>query len=65
MAEAQKCYRCSRVGKTCIYGARLSGSVICEYILHTHQRRGCAPEACDKYARRAGARGRKPKCTGS
>ncbi len=50
---AVQTYRCSKVGKTCIYGCRLSGEPICEYILIEHHRRGCPPEACDKYARKA------------
>ncbi len=54
---------CSKVGKSCIYGCRLSGEPICGYILVEHHRRGCPPEACDKYVRKA--RGRKPGCMGS
>lgn len=58
-------YDCKRVGKTCAYGGRLSGAVVCEYILAEHRRRGCPAEACDRYRRKAGTRGRKPGCTGS
>lgn len=60
-------YRCSKVKKTCDYwrGTQHNGTKTCNYLLMEKQRRGCPAEACDKYKRREGVRGRKPKCTGS
>lgn len=52
-------YQCSKVGKSCIYGSKLSGNPICEYILIKHSMRDCPPEACDKYMRKKRRRRKK------
>ena len=47
--------KCSEVIKTCKYCGIVNGtkqcstSVTCDYLLKTGKRRGCSPEACDKY----------------
>lgn len=50
----KKTYKCSKVKQTCKYCGRISSpkatfSNTCDYLLKTGKRRGCNPEACDKY----------------
>ena len=54
-------YQCSKVIKTCIYAEKLGAAMMCNYIGATGHRRGCDPEACDKYKKVERKRGRKPK----
>ena len=54
-------YQCSKVMKTCIYAEKLGAAMMCNYIAIAKHRRGCDPEACDKYKKAERKRGRKPK----
>lgn len=54
-------YQCSKVIKTCAYAKKVGGALTCNYIGIEGHRRGCEPEACDKYRRIYLKRGRKPK----
>ena len=54
-------YQCSKVIKTCIYAEKLGAAMMCNYIAIAKHRRGCDPEACDKYKKVERKRGRKPK----
>ena len=54
-------YQCSKVMKTCIYAEKLGAAMMCNYIAIAKHRRGCDPEACDKYKKVERKRGRKPK----
>ena len=50
-------YKCSEVIKTCTYAENAGAAMICNYIGIEGHRRGCDPEACDKYKKdRAQAR---------
>lgn len=42
-------YQCSKVIKTCAFATKIGGAFICDYINIEGHRRGCDPEACDKY----------------
>ena len=55
----KKTVKCSECSETCKYACYMSMGakgipkfVSCDYILHTSQRRGCSPEACDKYEKK-------------
>lgn len=54
-------YQCSKVIKTCAYAEKVGGALACGYISIEGHRRGCEPEACDKYKKIVKKRGRKPK----
>lgn len=54
-------YQCSKVIKTCIYAEKMGAAMMCNYIAIAKHRRGCDPEACDKYKKVERKRGRKPK----
>ena len=54
-------YKCSEVIKTCTYAENAGAAMICNYIGIEGHRRGCDPEACDKYKKIERKRGRKPK----
>lgn len=57
-------YQCSKVIKTCAYAEKVGGALTCNYIGIEGHRRGCDPEACDKYKKAERKRGRKPKENG-
>lgn len=54
-------YKCSTVRKTCAYAEKLGAQYVCNYIGIEEKRRGCDPEACDKYKKAEHKRGRRPK----
>ena len=54
-------YQCSKAIKTCAYAEKVGGALTCNYIGIEGHRRGCEPEACDKYKKAERKRGRKPK----
>lgn len=54
-------YRCSKMIKTCAYAEKVGGALTCNYIGIEGHRRGCEPEACDKYKKAERKRGRKAK----
>lgn len=54
-------YQCSKVIKTCAYAEKVGGALTCNYIGIEGHRRGCDPEACDKYKKVEHKRGRKAK----
>ena len=56
-----KTYQCSKVIKTCAYAEKVGGALACGYISIEGHRRGCEPEACDKYKKIVKKSGRKPK----
>lgn len=66
MSKEVKTYNCSRVINDCYYSNRISGggTVICDYLYKTGERRGCDPKKCDKYIHRnAGKKTKKKKET--
>lgn len=53
--ESGKKFKCSKVGKKCIYRGRLGNSdYFCDYIGKIGKRRGCEPEECTKFIPRGG-----------
>lgn len=46
--------------KSCIYGGRISGMAICDYLSITGHSRGCPIEGCTKYIKK-GRKKREPK----
>lgn len=54
-------YKCSKVIKTCAYAEQAGAALICNYIGIESHRRGCDPEACDKYKKAERRRGRPKK----
>lgn len=54
-------YQCSKAIKTCAYAEKVGGTLTCNYIGIEGHRRGCDPEACDKYKKAERKRGRKSK----
>lgn len=52
-------YQCSKMIKTCAYAEKVGGALTCNYIGIEGHRRGCEPEACDKYKKAERKRGKK------
>ena len=45
--------KCSKVIKTCKYGAVFNDSTkFCDYLCKTGKRRGCSVDECDKYEKK-------------
>lgn len=61
MMNVKLVHQCSKMIKTCAYAEKVGGALTCNYIGIEGHRRGCEPEACDKYKKTERKRGRRPK----
>lgn len=61
MAGNKKLVKCTNaIKKDCKYGSTFNGCIrYCDYLCMTGERRGCSPDACDKFEKQTKPRPRR------